>query len=219
MHTNYILRQQYTRLLKTQQKDEMDDETDNVTLKTYIDDSIRKTKETIELDIVKMEHENRIYIDNSLEKLRQEEESKTELNTYIETSINKKIQEEFSKVDHVEKYIDTFTFDCKRQRVLLFELQLIQKDFEEVTLLNTVANGVYKIAIRGSEKTAPKRFISGKIKSTSSNLITRSNFENIHVQLNRSYILTINVIEEARKLIACLALKDFVANGSFSKFK
>ncbi len=194
MHTNFILRQQFARLLKAQQIDEEEDKEEMVALTSYVDASIEHLRQDIKKSFVAdqigedQSHDAlKSYIDGNVKKLRED------VNKRLES-----IKEEQQK--DVQRNIDDFVFDCKGYRYLLFELELVHKDLTEIKLLNPALNGVYKISVFASKQTAPNRYISESIKSLSNNIIVRSNFDKLFVQLNRSYILKFYVTQEKWKI-------------------
>ena len=211
MHTNFILRQQFARLLKAQQIDEEEDKEEMVALTSYVDASIEHLRQDIKKSFVadqKGEDQShdalKSYIDGNVKKLRED------VNKRLES-----IKEEDQK--DVQRNIDDFVFDCKGYRYLLFELELVHKDLTEIKLLNPALNGVYKISVFASKQTAPNRYISESIKSLSNNIIVRSNFDKLYVQLNRSYILKFYVTQENGKFMALLKVNDFCGNGSYAR--
>ena len=211
MHTNFILRQQFARLLKAQQIDEEEDKEEMVALTSYVDASIEHLRHDIKKSFVadqKGEDQShdalKSYIDGNVKKLRED------VNKRLES-----IKEEDQK--DVQRNIDDFVFDCKGYRYLLFELELVHKDLTEIKLLNPALNGVYKISVFASKQTAPNRYISESIKSLSNNIIVRSNFDKLYVQLNRSYILKFYVTQENGKFMALLKVNDFCGNGSYAR--
>jgi len=211
MHTNFILRQQFARLLKAQQIDEEEDKEEMVALTSYVDASIEHLRQDIKKSFVadqKGEDQShdalKSYIDGNVKKLRED------VNKRLES-----IKEEQQK--DVQRNIDDFVFDCKGYRYLLFELELVHKDLTEIKLLNPALNGVYKISVFASKQTAPNRYISESIKSLSNNIIVRSNFDKLYVQLNRSYILQFYVTQENGKFMALLKMNDFCGNGSYAR--
>jgi len=212
MHTNFILRQQFARLLKAQQIDEEEDKEEMVALTSYVDASIEHLRQDIKKSFVadqKGEDQShdalKSYIDGNVKKLRED--------------VNKQFEsiKDQPKEYHVKRNIDDFVFDCKGYRFLLFELELVHKDLTEIKLLNPALNGVYKISIFASKQTAPNRYISENIKSLSNNIIVRSNFDKLYVQLNRSYILKFYVTQENGKFMALLKVNDFCGNGSYAR--
>ncbi len=211
MHTNFILRQQFARLLKAQQIDEEEDKEEMVALTSYVDASIEHLRQDMKKSFVadqKGEDQShdalKSYIDGNVKKLRED------VNKRLES-----IKEEQQK--DVQRNIDDFVFDCKGYRYLLFELELVHKDLTEIKLLNPALNGVYKISVFASKQTAPNRYISESIKSLSNNIIVRSNFDKLYVQLNRSYILQFYVTQENGKFMALLKMNDFCGNGSYAR--
>jgi hypothetical protein len=117
-------------------------------------------------------------------------------------------------------YIDKFVFDCANMNAKTFHVHLFHKDFMTIKLVNAKTNGVYKFVVTGNIATAPQRLISGNIICPKSKTICRSSFETKHVQMNRTYLLTCEIVEELKscehQTIYCLSLKNYVANGALS---
>jgi hypothetical protein len=196
MHSNYAIRQSYARLLREAHPNCVEEEDlDELTVKLnqYIDAQIAKLKPLIS----KMIDEKFSSITN-------------QNNSHIIASI----------VGGAEKVRDdTFTFDCKKANFKTFELKLVEKDFDKLALINPVPNAIYKIGIHASKRTAPHRIIKGQITSLNKDVVTvRSDFQDIHVQMNRSYLMLIHIIEVKGKLLALLTVEDYCTDGALAKF-
>lgn len=199
MHSNYAIRQSYARLLREAHPSCVEEEDlDELTLhlKQYIDAQITKLKPLI----ATMIDEKFLSVTNSFSHPR-----------------NPPSVPALGGIEKVRD--DTFTFDCKKTNFKTFELKLVEKNFDEITLVNPVPNSLYKIGIHASKRTAPQRTIKGKITSLNKDVVTvRSNFQDIHVQMNRSYLMLIHVIEVKGKLLALLTVEDYCTDGALAKY-
>jgi hypothetical protein len=188
MHSNYAIKQSYARLLREAHPNCVEEE-----------------------DLDELTVHMKQYIDTQIAKLK--------------PSIVTMIEERFSShpppsIGGLEKVRDdTFTFDCKKANFKTFELKLVEKDFDKLTLVNPVPNSIYKIGIHASKRTSPRRIIKGQITSLNKDVVTvRSNFQDIHVQMNRSYLMLIHVIEVKGKLLALLTVEDYCTDGALAKY-
>lgn len=145
------------------------------------------------------------------------DDSMTKVKSYVDGRLKSHIALTAETPDIVQKYTDTFVFDCEGKHSRQFELNLVEKDFETISLLNPIVNGHYTIAIYGSQKTAPKRFVHHKLQSSHSNIITRSSHKTTYIEMTRTYLMEVHVVKEGDHLYQCISLQDYLTDGSLAR--